>query len=413
LSTPWLDLPLMVAVILFSRLIAPRLRFAAADTAVQLAGGLLLGPSGLDWLQLDDLVTFLSALGMGYLLFTAGMELELRVRHPGQRMRAMAAQVGSVLIALPFAFVLSAVAHIDDQAAVTAALLTTLVMPALTVFRTSGDTHKDLADFTILAATYGEIAAAIVILLSSIGANVGVSVTVLALLLGGVSALRPLRRNRASRGWISGSSGRVSGAYRLALGVLALSAVLTPALGDKVVLPALAAGIWFSSQHRRRASWNALRARLDGVGLTVLAPMSFVAAGAHIHTTAMDSGELLTVPLLILAMSVCRMVPTLVFARGAAGSRAASGLLLSTKLTLVVVAVQVGQQTGSLTSGSASALVLSGVLTVCVFPTIARYLMRLRTVARGCPRGAATVVRRAPDCKVILYTYAEPSDKPA
>ena len=116
--------------------------------------------------------------------------------------------------------------------------------------------------------------------------------------------------------------------------------------------------------------------------------MSFVAAGARVHIAAMglDDRAWLAVPALVLAMGVCRTVPTLALARAAAGARAefASGLLLSTKLTLVVVAVQVGQQSGSLTSASASTLVLAAMLTVGVFPTVADSLARVRPSARGC-----------------------------
>lgn len=388
MPTAWLDLPLMAAVVLASRLIAPRLPLAVPDTVVQLAGGLLLGPSGLDWLRMNDLVTFLSALGMGYLLLSAGMDLELRVRNPGRRLSALAAQASTLLLALPLTLLLCAAVQIRDRTAVAAALLTTLMMPALKVIRANASLRGDLAGFTILTGTLGELAAAILVAVSAIGADVGLSVAVLALLLITATTLLPLRGKHPLRGPRAERGGSVFGASARAFAVVAACAALAPVLGDEVVLAALAAGIWCSSRQPGRASWNALRASLDGIGLTVLAPMSFVAAGARVHIAAMglDDRAWLAVPALVLAMGVCRTVPTLALARAAAGARAefASGLLLSTKLTLVVVAVQVGQQSGSLTSASASTLVLAAMLTVGVFPTVADSLARVRPSARGC-----------------------------
>jgi Kef-type K+ transport system membrane component KefB len=388
MPTAWLDLPLMAAVVLASRLIAPRLPLAVPDTVVQLAGGLLLGPSALGWLRMNDVVMFLSALGMGYLLLTAGMDLELRVRNPGRRLSALGAEASTLLLALPLTLLLCAAAQIRDRTAVAAALLTTLMMPALKAIRANASLRGDLAGFTILTGAFGELAAAILVAVSAIGADVGLSVAVLALLLTTATTLLPLRRKDALRRPRAGRGGSAFGAATRALAVVAACAALAPLLGDEVVLAALAAGIWCSSRQPGRASWNALRARLDGIGLTLLAPMSFVAAGARVNTAAMglDDRAWLAVPALVLAMGVCRTVPTLALARAAAGARAefASGLLLSTKLTLVVVAVQVGQQSGSLTSASASTLVLAAMVTVGVFPTVADSLARVRPSARAC-----------------------------
>ena len=200
MPTAWLDLPLMAAVVLASRLIAPRLPLAVPDTVVQLAGGLLLGPSGLDWLRMNDLVTFLSALGMGYLLLSAGMDLELRVRNPGRRLSALAAQASTLLLALPLTLLLCAAVQIRDRTAVAAALLTTLMMPALKVIRANASLRGDLAGFTILTGTLGELAAAILVAVSAIGADVGLSVAVLALLLITATTLLPLRGKHPLRG---------------------------------------------------------------------------------------------------------------------------------------------------------------------------------------------------------------------
>lgn len=63
----------LVAPLLVS--LAPRARIPADVAAI--AGGILVGPSVLGWVKIDTPVTVLSLLGLAFLLFLAGLELDL------------------------------------------------------------------------------------------------------------------------------------------------------------------------------------------------------------------------------------------------------------------------------------------------------------------------------------------------
>jgi Kef-type K+ transport system membrane component KefB len=55
---------------------APRLRVPAV--VVEILAGIALGPSGLGWIELDLPVQVLAILGLAFLLFLAGLEIDLR-----------------------------------------------------------------------------------------------------------------------------------------------------------------------------------------------------------------------------------------------------------------------------------------------------------------------------------------------
>src|ERR1700761_10257 len=236
MPTPWLDLLVIGVVVFLSRLIAPRLPVAVPDTVLQLIGGLLLGPAGLGWLRVDDLVIVGASLGVGYLLLTAGMELEFHARRPSRRASALAAAAATSLLALVLAGLVASAVHIHDRAAIAAALITTLMIPGLRVIRANPGLGADLAHFTILAGTYGEIAAALVIAVAAAGAGPVLSLLLPGRLLGATTLLGSVRGRRAIARPLARVPGSALRSGALPLGIVAACALLAPTLGGEVVL---------------------------------------------------------------------------------------------------------------------------------------------------------------------------------
>jgi Kef-type K+ transport system membrane component KefB len=375
---------LLIMVTCGSQSVAPRLPFAVPATVVQLTAGLLLGPSALAVLHVDALVSAMAALGMGYLLFTAGLQLGRTAgRGPAQRSAVRAVSL-SALGVWPIACAVCAMS--DAQASAipvfAVALLTTLVMPTIAVLRSAGRAHTRLGEFTILAAALGDALSIAVILATELSVAPAVSAVVAAVLASSAAIAMPQRgtvRLAIRQGAARVARGRRLGP-ELALAVIGALAGLVPLLGVEPVLAAFGVGLVWSSVSRPIEGWRRVHNQLDAVGLLVLAPMSFVAAGARIDAGAVlhSSRCMVLVPVVLVAMVLCRAVPAWVAAPSASHDqdRVGAGLLLSTKLTLVVVAVQLARADGSLSSGAGSALLLCAEITVCVFPTLARSRLR-------------------------------------
>ena len=93
------DLLLLLTVIMFGPFVAERLRLPGIIGL--LLGGFLIGPTGLGLLRATGVVDSLGHIGLLYLMFLAGLELDLNVF---ARLRQAAIQFGLLTFALPMAF---------------------------------------------------------------------------------------------------------------------------------------------------------------------------------------------------------------------------------------------------------------------------------------------------------------------
>lgn len=118
--------------------------------------------------------------------------------------------------------------------------------------------------------------------------------------------------------------------------------------------------------------------------------MFYVVTGLRLDLVGLlgDPTALLRVPVFLLALLVARGALALLYARSS-GTRGAIGaaLLQATSLPFIATATQLGLELGLMTPVSASALVLTGVLTVTLFPATAFALFRTApraTSSSGC-----------------------------
>jgi hypothetical protein len=59
-------------------------RVKLPSVVVEIAAGIVVGPSALAWVRIDQPVTVVALLGLAFLLFLAGLEIDLRATAPSQ-----------------------------------------------------------------------------------------------------------------------------------------------------------------------------------------------------------------------------------------------------------------------------------------------------------------------------------------
>ena len=80
----------------------PRVRVPAI--VVEILAGIAIGPAGFGWVAMDDPIRVLSIIGLSFLLFLAGLELDVKLLG-GARLRATAVAFAlSALLAYAIAF---------------------------------------------------------------------------------------------------------------------------------------------------------------------------------------------------------------------------------------------------------------------------------------------------------------------
>ena len=138
----------------------------------------------------------------------------------------------------------------------------------------------------------------------------------------------------------------------------------------------------------------AFRLKLEAVGFGVFVPIFFVSSGIRFDIDALTGGgrPLALVPVFLVALSLARGLPALLYRRELRSRQTAvAGLLQSTSLPFIVAATQIGVEIDAIDGATAAALVGAGILSVLLFPAAALVLLgREQSYAGSTVSGAST-----------------------
>jgi Kef-type K+ transport system membrane component KefB len=362
----------------------PGLRVPAV--VVEIVAGVLLGPSVLGVVDADLPVQVLAVIGLAFLLFMVGLELDVRIlRGPVLRLAA-AGYLVSLLLGTGFGLAVTAAGWVESPLLIAIALSATSLGLVVPVLRDAGQATTPAGRLTVAAATLADVAAILLLTLlfsedtSSVGARVVLLLTfvgVVAVVAGGLLLAEHwhgltdiLVRLQDTTAEI-----RVRAAVVLLLGFV----VLAERFGLEAILGALLAGAVVGAVDRDTTTHPQFRTKLEAIGFGFLVPVFFVTSGIRLDVSGLvsDPGALARVPVFALALLVVRGAPALVF-RGRLTPRetAAAGLLQATSLPFLVTASMIGVETGLVSGVDAAALVGAGILSVLVFPVAALGILR-------------------------------------
>lgn len=347
------------------------------EVVVLLVAGMVVGPGLLDLAQAGSAVVLIADIGLGFLFFVAGFELDLAVLRGGDGARAAGAWSASVVasIAIVGALAVGGVVHAPVPVAI--ALTTTTLGALLPILRDSGELGAGLGRAVLANGAIGEFGpiVAIALFLSARG-----QVESLLLLAG--FGLVALHLSRAT-GWMRG--GRVSSMVRLGSETSSQTAVrmtvlllvglflLSGELGLDVVLGAFAAGLVLRSALPHGD--ELLEPKIDGIAFGFFIPTFFVVSGMRIDIDAIieNPGKMLALFVLI---AVVRGLPAFLAFRGRlpGNEPLRVALYTATGLPLIVAITEVAIATDLMSPENAAALVGAGVLSVLIFPLLARVI---------------------------------------
>ena len=364
--------------------LAPALRLPSV--VLELVAGIVVGPSVLGWVKVDEPVEVLSLLGLAFLLLLAGLEIEFAM------LRGRLLRVTALGFALSFALAL-AIGLVLDAAGVTGSPLLIAIMLSATslgvvipVLKDSGESATPFGQLVIASASIADVATVVLLSLffseksSGVGAKlvllVGFVVLVAAIGLAVVQAQRSLRLTRALvRLQDTTAQIRVRGAFVL----LTAFVVLAERFGLEAILGAFVAGAVLKLVDTDLAMTHPrFRLKLEAAGFGVFVPFFFVTSGVRFDLDALfaNGSTVARVPVFLLALLAARGLPALLYRRVLGGRRTVvAGLLQATSLSFLVVAGQIGMELGLITAATGAALVCAGLLSVLLFPLAALTLL--------------------------------------
>ncbi|HEX2085913.1 MAG TPA: cation:proton antiporter [Solirubrobacteraceae bacterium] len=356
--------------------LAPRLRLPSV--VLEIVAGIVVGPSVLGWVEIDQSIEVVSLIGLAFVLFLAGVEIEFD--HLRGRVLKLAAGgwVLSFAIALVVGFGLSAGGLVDTPVLVAIILCATSLGVVVPVLKDAGEISSPFGQLMVAAASIADFGAIILLSLFFSGeGGIGSTLVLLGLLavLGVVVylALRGAGRSSRIRQDLrrlqdTTAQIRVRGAIVLMVGFAAVA----EAFGLEAILGAFAAGAIISLVDRDEQMMHPdFRRKLEAVGFGVFIPVFFVASGIRFDLNALldDPANLVMVPIFLAALVAVRGLPAILY-RGLVGTRrtVAGGLFQSTSLPFIVAATAIGLELGLLDAAASSALIAAGLLSVLAFP---------------------------------------------
>jgi Kef-type K+ transport system membrane component KefB len=362
------------------------------SVVIELALGILIGPYVFKIAHPNELVNALSSMGLTFLMFMAGYELDLQ-RVKGEPLRlGMMGWLLSVALGLAFAFVLVFTGLALDTLIVGLALTTTALGTLLPVLSDAGVLTTRFGTYMVGIGAAGEFGpiVAVAILLTGKDPLIN-SLLIVAFVI--VAASAALLATRAHPPKVVAllrrhlhSSAQLP--VRLAVLLVLLLVYLAFVLSLDVLLGAFAAGIIVRLLTIGDDS-EVIESKLDAIGFGFLIPIFFIVSGIHfdLHILLTKPSALLRLVIFLALMLVVRGVPALILYRSvfSRAARVCLALFSSTGLPLIVVITTIGTSEGRMLPENAAALVGAGMLSVLLFPMIG---LRGLRAAEGSPQPA-------------------------
>jgi Kef-type K+ transport system membrane component KefB len=366
---------------------------AIPEIVFQIGLGILIGPFVLNIAHLDSVITGLSDLGLSYLIFLAGYELNIdRIRGKPVRLAAVG-WVISLAIGFFAAFALVSSGLARDTIVVGLALTTTALATLMPVLRDAGVTPTPFGSHIMAIGTLGEFGPIVAVaLLLTRKDPVLTSLLLVAFVVVAVVTIVMATRTHPPRLVRMLSRHLESSAQlpvRLSLLLIVLLVLLADKLGLDVLLGAFAAGI-VVNRFTTGDDSDLVKAKLEAIGFGFLIPIFFVVSGItfDLHVFLHHPAELWRVPFFLVLMLVARGVPVFLLYRQVLTRRqlAPMALFSATGLPLIVVITSIALSEHRILEVNAASLVAAGLLSVMIFPASGIVLLRR---IRGQPAAAA------------------------
>ena len=367
--------------------LVPALRIPSV--VVEIVAGILIGPAVLGIVEVDAPLRFMALLGLAFLLFLAGTEIDLGGLLRGGALRsALLGFVFSLAIAFGIGLLLGVAGLIKSPLLVAIMLSATSLGIVVPVLADSGQSQSTLGQLVIAGSSVADFGAVILLSLffsgdsSSVGSTlllIGAFVVLVAAIGITVAEFEHITRLNAVLLRLQDTSAqiRVRGALLFLVGF----AVLAQFLGLEIILGAFIAGTVLRLVDKDGMMAHPLfRQKLEAVGFGVFIPFFFVVSGIQLDVGALLAGggaALAPVPVFLLALLLARGLPAILYRRlvDTRGVLAAA-LLQATSLPFIVATTGIGMELGILSPATGAALVVAGLLSVVLFTLGALTLLR-------------------------------------
>ncbi len=376
----------------------------------EILAGILIGRSGLGWVEAQDpVLELLSEFGFVFLMFLSGMEIEFsslgifrsdsastKQRGPGPVALGALSFVLTLVFSAVVGFVLVRLELARDPWMMALILSTTSLGVVVPVLKERGISSGRYGQALLVAALVADFATMflITVLVALLSHGLTLDILLVGLLFVAFffmyrfgmfffNQLTPVRRAIQE---LSHATAQIK--VRAAFTMMLIFVVLSEMLGTEVILGAFLAGAVVSLL--RTPEDEELGEQLETIGFGFFIPIFFIMVGVDFNIRAIlgSPQTLLLVPVLLVAAVLVKLVPGMIFRRAFNWRETwAAGLLLSARLSLIIAASAIGLRLGIISESVNAAIILVAIITVTIAP-----LLFLRILPEPEPEGARPIV---------------------
>ena len=373
---------------------------------LEILGGILVGPAVLGWVHLDVAVQVVSDLGLGFLLFMAGYEIDLRRFDRRLLILAGRAYAVSAVLALLVAYGFRLGGEVRDGLLVGITLMSTSLGVLVPILNDAEQTETYFGRLIMAAGSLAELAPLVLlsVFFSASSQNPATELGLLAAFVA-LTAVVVVAAQRIRRWGLLGevvqrlehTSSQLR--VRLVITFALAFAVVAEHFGLATILGTFLAGVIVRRTDESPASRQEFQGKLEAIGFGFLIPVFFVSTGVGLGVTSLfhSARAIVDVPVFLVVLLAVRGLPALLYVRVLGRTRAiAAGFMQGTSLTFIVVATTIGVQTGHQRASTAAALVVAGLLSVIIYPPVALQILKGPAPARcRAPRPSNRTLPRA------------------
>jgi len=351
--------------------------------------GMVIGPQILNLSSPDGLISMLGELGLSFLLFMVGIEIELAQFRGKLLTLAVSGWVLSFVLAMISMLYLHAIGLIHVPPVLAAVALSTTALGIVApILRDSENIDEDFGKLLLSAAAMGEFGPLMVITFALIPTHSTVWHTLFMLAFLGITFLVIDMAIRVrSSPWMDLVSETMRTSdylpVRICIAVQALLVALATKFGINVVIGAFAAGLVVNLCTEDQDTKD-LKQNLNAIGYGFLIPFFFISAGMRFDISALWSTPLVPVQItaLLILLILIRGAPIMLYGKLLAPPQKLPFALYSaTGLPLIVIVSEIGVSSGLMSPDKGAILVCAGMISVILFPVLAqRFIADAKTV---------------------------------
>ncbi len=363
----------------------------------EILAGVIIGHSGFNLIGQNEILEIFSNIGLSFLMFLAGMEIDfnrLFPSKPGKEQLKQAENASNakpnilalslivylltLALAIPGGFLLNKIGLPGNPWLLSFVLSATSLGVLLPILKQRQMSFTTNGQAIFLSALLADFLTVILLTIFLIVHQRGMDLQVFSIVLLFLAfffvyriltqffAVRTIRLLVDELSQVT-----VQIKVRGAIAILMAFVVLASLLGLELILGAFLAGMMISLI--RPPEDQELVHKLEAFGFGFFIPVFFIMVGVEMDLGSLfeNPGSLVAIPILLLVSLVVKLVPMLVFIKHLSWREMiADGLLLNTHLSIEIAIAVIGLRLGLLDAASSTMLILFALLTVLIMPVL-------------------------------------------